>query len=81
MIDDPEWKTGVVQYALRSKSEFRYRNILQYIQYLLRQRAFVKHILWESIKVFNKDKERIYSEMNTATWWWDQQVFAYFKPP
>lgn len=28
MIDDHKWKTGIVQYALRSKSEFRYRNML-----------------------------------------------------
>ena len=27
MIDDSEWKTGIVQDALRPKSEFRYRNI------------------------------------------------------
>jgi len=74
MIDDPPWHTGEVQYALRPKSEFRYRNLLECIQYLLRQRAFVCHMLWEPVKIFNKDNERIYSEMNTGTWWWDQQV-------
>jgi len=74
MIDDPPWHTGDVYYALRSKSEFRYRNILQCIQYLLKQRAFVCHMLWEPVKIFNMDNERIYSEMNTGIWWWDQQV-------
>ena len=74
MIDDPPWHKGEVQYALRPKAEFRYRNLLQCIQYLLRQRAFVSHMLWEPVQVFNSDKERIYSEMNTGTWWWDQQV-------
>ena len=80
LIDDPEWKTGIVQYALRPKSEFRYRNILQFIHHLLRQRAIVNHMHWKPIQVFDKDKERIYCDMTTATWWWDQQVFAYFKP-
>ena len=74
MIDDPPWHKGEVQYALCPKAEFRYRNLLQCIQYLLRQRAFVSHMLWEPVQVFNSDKERIYSEMNTGTWWWDQQV-------
>jgi len=74
MIGDPPWHTGEVQYALRPKSEFRYRNLLECIQYLLRQGALVCHMLWEPVKIFNKDKERIYAEMNTGTWWWDQQV-------
>ena len=39
--DHPAWKTSIVQYALRPKSECSYRNILQCIQYLLRQRAFL----------------------------------------
>jgi len=45
MIDDPEWTTGMVQYPLRPQSEFRYCNIIECIQYLLWQRAFVKHML------------------------------------
>jgi len=68
MIDDLEWTTGMVQYPLRPQSEFRYRNIIECIQYLLRQRAFVKHMLWELVRLFNKQKERIYSDMNTVTW-------------
>jgi len=74
MADDPAWTAGSVQYALRLKSEFRYRNIIECIQYLLRQRAFVEHMLWKPVQLFNKDGERIYSEMNTGSWWWDQQV-------
>jgi len=84
MIDDPPWHTGEVQYALRPKSEFRYRNLLECIQYLLWQRAFVCHMLWEPVKIFNKDNERIYAEMNAGTWWWYHQVCshnAFFSYP
>jgi len=74
MIEAPPWHTGEVQCALRTKSEFRYRNLLQCIQYLLKKRAFVCHMLQEPVKIFNMDNERIYSEMNRGTCWWDQQV-------
>jgi len=67
MIDNPEWTTGLIQYPLRLQSEFRYRNIIECIEYLLCQRAFVKHMLWEPVRLFNKQKEGIYSEMNTVT--------------
>jgi hypothetical protein len=74
MVEDPSWESGMVEYPLRPKSEFFYRNILDCIQYLLHQRAFVKHMLWEPVELFNRDGDRIYSEMNTGSWWWDQQV-------
>jgi hypothetical protein len=77
MVADPEWQTGTVEYALRPKSEFKYRDIIECIRYLLSQRAFVNHMLWEPEKVYNADGDRIYSEMNTASWWWDQQVCAH----
>jgi len=31
-------------------------------------------MLWKPYQLFNKDRERIYSEMNTGSWRWDQQV-------
>ena len=73
MVQDPPCLSGEVEFPLRPKSEFRYREILPCIQYLLRQRAFVKNMVWAPVKVFVND-EREYSEMNTGTWWWDQQV-------
>ena len=45
------------------------------MQYLLRQWAFVNNMLWDPIEVFNCEGERIYSEMNTGSWWWEEQVF------
>lgn len=73
MVDNPGWETGSVQYALRLKSDFYYRNIIDCIKYLLRQRAYVTYVHWEPVKLFNSDNERIYYDMNTGSWWWDQQ--------
>ena len=75
MIADPPWLTGDVEFPLRPKSEFKYREILSCIKYLLRHRAFVNHMLWEPVKVFNEFGEQEYSEMNSGTWWWEQQVY------
>ncbi|KAF8436407.1 hypothetical protein BGX38DRAFT_94477 [Terfezia claveryi] len=39
--------------TLRPKSEFKYRNLLDCIKYLLRQCVYVTHMLWEPVKSFN----------------------------
>ena len=74
MVQDPAWKSGVVEFPLCPKSEYKYRDILLCIRYLLRQRAFVKNTVWAPVQVYNDQDEREYSEMNTGTWWWDVQV-------
>ena len=65
----PTWQSGYMEFPLRPRSEFQFRNILYCIQYLLRQRAYVDHMLWEPVQVINTDGDRIYSEINTADWW------------
>jgi len=74
MADDPAWTAGSIQYVLRPKSEFQYKNIIACIQYLLRQRAFVDYMLWKLVQLFDKDGESIYSEIHIGSWWWNQQV-------
>ena len=69
MVQDPEWRSGCVEFPLRPKSVFQYRDILDCIQYLLRQRAFVNNMLWAPIQAFNDEGERMYSEINTGSWW------------
>ncbi|KAF8441951.1 hypothetical protein BGX38DRAFT_1272391 [Terfezia claveryi] len=50
-------------------------------RYQARQpRTFVTHVVWEPVKLFNANNERIYSEMNTASWWWDQQSYSGLFP-
>ncbi len=58
--EQPPWQSGYVEF----------RSILHCIQYLLRQRAYVEHMLWEPVQVINTNGDRIYSEINTADWWW-----------
>ena len=74
MIEDPCWLSGQVEFPLRLKSEFKYRDILQCIKYLLRQRAFVNYMLWAPVRSFNHEGEPLYSQMNTGSWWWAEQV-------
>ncbi|KAF8414714.1 hypothetical protein EV426DRAFT_579159 [Tirmania nivea] len=50
MVTDPAWTTGSMEYALCSKREFYYRDIIECIQYLLVQCAFVPHMVWEPVK-------------------------------
>ena len=69
MIVDPPWYTGFVQFPLRPKSKFSYRNILSCIEYVLKQRTFLNHMMWAPVEVCNVDQARIYSEINTLSWW------------
>ena len=74
MIQDTSWESGYVRFALRLKSEFKYRSVIQCIEYLLKQCALVNFMSWAPIKVFNSHNQCIYSEINTAEWWWEQQL-------
>jgi len=71
---DPAWKNVVVDFQLAMGTEFYYRDILQVLKYLLRQKSFSSHIFWALVKNFDKRHDRVYTEMNTASWWWDRQV-------
>ena len=72
--DEPRWQKGKVNYPLQNGVKFRYRNILSALKYLLRQKAYVDGMLWGLHKEYDKDGDRVYSEINTATWWEDNQV-------
>ena len=63
-----------LEFPLRPKSEFKCQDILQCIKYLLRQRAFVNYMLWAPVRSFNHKGEPLYSEMNTGSWWWAEQL-------
>ena len=71
MIKNSQWHTGEVQYVLRPQLEFKYRNLLECIQYLLRHWAFVCRMLWELMKIFDNKNKRIYAKINIETWWWN----------
>ena len=74
--NEPGWRTGKVNYPLQQGVEFQYRNIISGVEYLLRQVAHASHMLWRPHPKYNNEGDRVYNEMNTATWWEDNQVDA-----
>jgi len=65
----PIWERGVVTYTIAGQQEFFHRNILECIQYLLRQKSFSQHWAWSSKKEYDFEGVRQYHEMYTGDWW------------
>jgi len=74
MLTSPAWENGFVDFRLDKDTEFWYRDVLDCIQYLVRQKCYAKDIVWSPVRDFDAHGERVYTEMNTGTWWWDTQV-------
>jgi len=75
MLTSPGWGNGSVDFRLAKDTEFWYRNILDCIRYLVRQKCYEKDIVWSPVWDFDVHGDKVYMEMNTGTWWWDTQVF------
>ena len=71
---EPSWNFGKVDYHLQKGVKFSYRNIISAIKYLLRQKAYADEMVWAPHLEYDMQGERVYSEMNTATWWEENQV-------
>ncbi|KAF8435254.1 hypothetical protein BGX38DRAFT_1286781 [Terfezia claveryi] len=69
--DEPCWYSGKVDYPLLKGVQFRYRNIISAVKYLLRQKVYAANMVWGPRREYDKQGNRIYSEMNTGTWWED----------
>lgn len=74
LCDQPQWMTGEVDFHLQKGCRFYYRDISSCIRYLLRQKAYSDSLVYEPIREYDMHGKRVYSEMHTATWWWDTQV-------
>jgi hypothetical protein len=72
--NEPQWYSGTVNYPLLKGVRFRYRNIISAVKYLLRQKAYAADMVWGPQQEYDKGGNRVYSEMNTATWWEEKQV-------
>jgi hypothetical protein len=55
-------------------THFFYRNPDSCIQFLIPQPAFRGHMSYAPAKEFNDAEERIYSEVKSSDWWWNDQV-------
>jgi hypothetical protein len=72
--DEPRWHSGKVDYPLLKGVQFRYRNIISAVKYLLRQKIYAADMVWGPRPEYDKQGNRMYSEINTGTWWEDTQV-------
>jgi hypothetical protein len=74
--DMPHIKEEIYKFNVinSNDTQFLYRDIIECVQYLLRQPAYTEHLVVAPIKEYNDEGERMYSEINTADWWWNTQV-------
>jgi len=70
----PRWYPGTVDYPLLKGVLFHYRNIVSAVRYLLRQKAYAANMVWKAHREHNSHGDRVYSEINTGTWWEDTEV-------
>jgi len=75
------WKSNKVCYnCLADRNNLRhndytyffYRNPVECI--VMQQPAFREHMAYAPAKKFNDAEERIYSEVKSSDWWWNEQV-------
>jgi hypothetical protein len=73
---DMRFEEKVIDYSVPGVGETRlfYRDPVKCVEYLLRQPAFASKMVWGPIKEFSSNGKRLYSEMHTGDWWWEEQV-------
>lgn len=74
LVDQPQWHNGTMDFHLQTGVKFFYRDVVESIGYLLRQKAFAEDLVFEPIREFDRQGCRVYTEMHTADWWWEMQV-------
>ena len=81
LVDLPKWHQGTVDYYLQQGCIFYFREIKCIIKYLLRQRTFLEHLVYEPIREFDREGNQVYTHMHTGNWWWRTQVglFVQYK--
>ena len=64
----------------RPASPYFYRDPVEVVQYLLKQPAYSRHMVYSPEEVYTtimvngeKKKVQVYSEMHTGKWWWKEQ--------
>jgi hypothetical protein len=69
------WRQGEVILS-GTKTPFYYRDPVDCIKYLIRQRAYRSNMVFSPERLY-EGEERQYGELHTADWWWDTQVCSY----
>lgn len=70
------WSTGTVEFWA-GEQKFFYRDPVEVVSYLMRQACFKDEMIYAPRKVYTAQGERVYSDMDTADWWWDTQVSSF----
>jgi len=47
---------------------FYYRDVKSTVSYLLRQRAFAEHLVYEPVRDYDGEGNRVYTEMHASDW-------------
>ena len=68
LVDFPKWHQGTVDYYLQQGCVFYFRKINSIIKYLLRQRSFLVHLVYEPIREFDREGNQVYKDMHTSDW-------------
>lgn len=66
------WRQGEVTLS-GSNVPFYYRDPVDCVKYLIRQRAYQSDMVFSPERLYEGD-ERQYGELHTADWWWNTQV-------
>ncbi|KAI0996056.1 hypothetical protein K3495_g12125, partial [Podosphaera aphanis] len=76
-----EWCTETVSLPAlnpgnpNDKFTVRFRRIKPVLEFLLGHKPWDEDLSWAPVRKYCDDKEqRIYDEMHTGNWWWDQQL-------
>lgn len=51
----------------------QYKNVNQFIFFFMKHTSFVFDLIYASVRQYNKNDERVYTEMKTKNWWWKKQ--------
>ena len=78
--NEPRWYSSTVDYPQLNGVQFHYRNIISAVKYLLPQKVYASDIVWRPQQELDKQTNRVYSEIITATWCEDQQVSTLDDP-
>jgi Plavaka transposase len=56
-----------------------YRDPVKLLKYILKQPAYARDMVWNPVREFDSLGRRVYSELHTADWWWEEQVSTFLK--
>jgi len=72
---DCEWEENTIDIE-GVDTEYWFRDPMTILRYLFSHLPFKTHLAYAPIKDYGSDGKRLYCEMWTGNWWWQQQVNA-----